>query len=246
VSAPAREADARTAQATYVYGVTRRGAVAVDTAGVAGGRVFELAHRDLAAVVGHVPSAHVQAKRRDLLAHAEVLQQVFSGETVLPLRFGTVLAADEAVVDEFLKPRHDSLVRLLGRLDGLVELTLRAQYDEQAVLREIVSENARVARLKERGTDVELGAAVAAALEAKRASEADGFLRALAPLARDTSRGELHSEYELLRAAFLVERSQLPAFDAAVDALARSRAGVVVCKYVGPLPPHSFADLEGA
>ena len=241
----APDARTRVAQATYVYGVTRPGAVTVDAAGVADGTVFEIASGDVAAIAGHVPSAHVRAKRRDLLAHSEVLQQVFANDTVVPLRFGTVFADDAAVVDELLAPRHDALERLLKGLDGYAELSLRAYYDEEAVLREIVRDDKRVARLKAQGANVELGAAVAAALEAKRTAEADAFLRTLAPLARDSRRAELHSEYELFRASFLVDRRSLDDFDAAVDSLARSRAGVVVCKYVGPLPPHSFVDLEG-
>jgi gas vesicle protein GvpL/GvpF len=236
----------RASEATYVYGVTRPGFPSVVADGVAGGSVVEIAHRGLAAVAGRVPQGHVRARRRDLLAHTEVLQQVFARNTVVPLRFGTVLADDESVVDEFLAPRYETLTRLLDRLDGLAELSVRAYYDEDAVLREIVRDDTRVARLKARGAGVDLGAAVAASLNAKRAEEAERFVRALAPHARDVVREEIRSEYELLRASFLVEQRCIGEFDSAVDELARSRRGVVTFKYVGPLPPHSFADLEGA
>ena len=48
----------------------------------------------------------------------------------------------------------------------------------------------------------------------------------------------------LLNAAFLVDRSQEPAFDARVHGLAQAQAGRLIFQYVGPLPPYNFVDIE--
>jgi hypothetical protein len=232
--------------ATYVYGIAHDDVDLDVGAGVSGGDVRTVEHDGLAALVSDVPPGTVRAKRRDLLAHSDVLQAAFAGGTVLPLRFGTVFDDDAAVVDELLAARHDELVGLLRSLDGLAELTVKADFSEDEVLAEIVHEDQQVARLRAQGgRDVELGEAVARALAARRERAAAHVLDSLDRLAREVSVDELRGEYEVLRASFLVERAQLEPFDARMDELAREHAGTVLFRYVGPLPPHSFVKLGG-
>lgn len=234
---------AATATATYVYGVMRD-ARRIRRAGIAEAEVRTVAHGELVALVSMVESDHLRAKRRDLVAHQEVLQEAFGNGPVLPVRFGTVFADDEAVVSELLAPKHDALSSLLDRLADAVEVTVRAHYVEDALLREIVAEDDRVARLKgTRGAEVALGEAVAKALSRKRAAEAGTIERLLVRHARDAVIEQPRTELELFRGSFLVDRNTLEAMDDAMDELAREREGVVVFKYVGPLPPHSFVDM---
>jgi hypothetical protein len=227
----------------YVYGVTDRGRT-LRGSGVVDAPVDTVEHGSLAAIVSPVPSLHLRAKRRDILAHQDVLQRAFTKGAVIPFRFGTVFAGEDAVVSELLEPRHDDLARLLERLDGLVELSVRAYYVEDAVLREIIQADQRVARLRGQGNDVALGEAVANALAARRAGEAATIERTLRPLADDAVIEAPRTEYELFRGAFLVPRADVDTFDAEMNVLAGERDGTVVFKYVGPLPPHSFVGTE--
>jgi Gas vesicle synthesis protein GvpL/GvpF len=234
-----------TGTATYVYGVARD-APAVGRTGVGGARVHAIAHDGLAAIVSDVAAGALRARRRDIVAHQDVLQEAFGHGVVVPLRFGTVFASPDDVAAELLAPRREHLVRLLDRFEGVAELSVRAYYREDAVLREIVRDDARVARLRGRASDVALGEAVAAALAAKRTAEAAAIERTLSRLAVDVVIEAPRTEYELFRGAFLVARKAVGSFDAAMDELARARDGCVVFKYVGPLPPHSFVLPEGA
>jgi hypothetical protein len=227
----------------YIYGVAERGCT-LRGSGVVDAPVETVEHGSLAAIVSPVPSLHLRAKRRDILAHQDVLQRVFAKGTVIPFRFGTVFAGEDALVSELLEPRHDDFARLLDRLDGVVELSVRAYYVEDAVLREILRDDPKIARLKGRTSDVALGEAVANALVAKRASEAAAIERTLLPLAEDAVIEAPRTEYELFRGAFLVSRETIDAFDAQMNELAGERDGTVVFKYVGPLPPHSFVEVN--
>jgi hypothetical protein len=236
----------------YVYGVMRAASARPQSAGVSDAAVTPIGHRGLAALASRVTAQHLRAKRRDLLRHSDVLQSAFADDTVVPLRFGTVFADDTDVVDGFLEPRYEELDELLHRFDGLAELSVRAFYKEDAVLAKIVRDDPRVARLRQASAKrnstnaaVALGEAVAAALRAQRAVDADELVGRLRALARDLSVEELQAEYEVLRAAFLVERTDIEAFDAALADFARAREGYMLFKYVGPLPPHSFVALEG-
>ena len=243
--APSRTPNPVTGTATYVYGIAER-ELALRGSGVVDARVATVTHGSLAAIVSPVSSRRLRAKRRDLLAHQDVLQRAFAQATVIPFRFGTVFEDEDSLVSELLEPRHDTLVRMLERLDGMVELSVRAYYVEDVVLREIVEEDRGVARLRGRSNDVALGEAVAHALARKRSTEAASIERTLTRLADDAVMEPTRTEYELFRGAFLVRRSEIDAFDDEMNALARDRDGAVVFKYVGPLPPHSFVDLEAS
>jgi hypothetical protein len=196
--------------------------------------------------VSEAPEGKIRARRADLMCHFDVLSRAFERGTVIPLRFGIVL---EDVVEDFLRPRHDELVRLLRELDGRVELRVTAHYREEAILAEIVRENARVARLRGESSQallIELGELVAAEMRARTNHDARAIFDKLRPLALDQEVDEEPIEHQVLRASFLVERKKVPVFDAAMEELASDNARRIDFKYVGPLPPHSFVGLEAA
>ena len=243
-----------TGSAVYVYGVVwAKDTPAVRAAGVGGGKVETLPFENLAALVSSVRTP-IKARRRELLSHSEVVNEVAAGETVLPLRFGTTFADEDLVVSELLAPRHDELTRLLRRLDGLVELVVKAFYVEEAILAEIVREEPRIAQLREatrtrpaaatHAGRIELGTAVAAALDARTRQDAAEILRVLQPLARDLAVDETPIEHQVIRASVLVERGRVADADAALAALAERNAGRIRFSYVGPLAPHSFTSLS--
>lgn len=220
----------------YVYAITRASTPLP-------GDLTVVTHGELAAVVTEVDRRDVRARRRDLLRHADVVQQVFDRGTVLPLRFGTVV---EDVACDLLAPRHDELTALLDRFSGLAEVTLRAYYREDDVLRRLLLDDSRLARLRASASPVELGEAVARALSARRDADESAIIRALRPHVRDIAFDERRTEYDVLRAALLVERDMVESLDAVVGNLAQSFEGTTTFKYVGPLSPHHFIELGGA
>src|ERR671937_886379 len=213
----------------YVYGVTWAAAAREEAAaGIGEADVSPVLSNGLAALTSALMNPHVRARRRELLAHSEVLAAALERGTVLPLSFGTVFESEEAVVRDFLVPRRDELRRLLRELEGRVELRVKAFYREEAILAEIVRENPRIA----------LGELVAAQLGARSRRDAEAILDRLRPLSLAVDVDEEPIEHQVLRASFLVERKRVRAFDEAMDELARSQDGRIHFKYVGPLPPH--------
>lgn len=239
---------------TVVYGI-----VPAETpldgvpAGIGGAPVDRVVSGGLAALVSPVEGEELRATRRDLLSHSAVLERAIAAGPVLPLRFGMVLRDEDAVAQELLEPRRDELTALLERFERLVELRVKAFYDEEAVLREIVRSDPAIARLNEATRDapdaaahaqrVRLGEAVAHALEATRESDSRAILARLRPLAEDFVVED--GESSAFTASFLVDRGRVEAFDAAMDELAREHEGRITFKYLGPLPPHSFVSLAG-
>jgi Gas vesicle synthesis protein GvpL/GvpF len=239
---------------TYCYGVVRAEDALDQPEGVAGAPVTVVQAGDLAALTSRVNAGRMRARRRDLLKHLDVLTAALPNGPVLPFRFGTVFRDEDELVAELLEGRRDELKTLLKQFGGLVELSVKAFFREDAVLAEMVRENPRIARLREgtmQGSQaatyalrIELGELVASELDARAAKEAEQILRRLRPLAQDVQVDVEPVEHRVLRAAFLVDRKRVRKFDAEMDALAREREGRIDFKYLGPLPPHSFVALE--
>jgi Gas vesicle synthesis protein GvpL/GvpF len=232
--------------AIYCYGVTWAESARSQRGGLGGKSVEPVRLEELAVLTSEAPPGKVRARRADLMCHFDVLSTAFEHGTVLPLRFGIVFDDESTLVDEFLRPRRDELVKLLKQLRDRAELRVTAYYREEAILAEIVRENPRVARLRGESPPplkIELGELVAAELQARTNRDSQAILDRLQPLSLELEVDEEPIEHQVLRASFLVERKRLSAFDEAMEDLASNQAGRIDFKYVGPLPPHSFVSL---
>lgn len=239
----------------YLYGIARSGREIGGRGGILGARVTTIAHRKVAAIASSIAGSSVRAKRRDLLLHSDVLQDAFAGGPVLPFRFGTVFPGEEALVDELLAPRHDELVDMLDRFDGVGELRLRAAYhDQETVLREIVRTDPAIARLREATQGrtagdsrlLQLGEAVAAAFAERRRADGEAIVARLSKHADDVQVDEPIEELDVVRASFLVREKKTSKFDELLESVALTHRHLIGFNCTGPVPPHSFVDLDGA
>jgi hypothetical protein len=209
-----------------------------------------IAHGDVAAVVSDSHSGEISAAAL-LRMHARLLEEIAGAATVLPVRFGTVMADDRAVVDEFLAPSHDALAAQLAAMSGKVQLTVKGFYDEEVLLRGVVEASPAIARLRERVHAVSeaagyydrirLGELVSAEVERARARDTAFVLERLEPLAADASQEPPSTQDSAVNAAFLVERPRIDEFSQAVVKLGEELGSRMRLRYVGPLPPYSFA-----
>lgn len=241
------------APAKYVYGVTAGSADPPAEPGIGGAPLELIAGEGVAALVSNVAGAEVRMGRGEITVHSEVLEHAMALGTVLPMRFGVVMPDASAVRSQLLDAHRDELVAQLAALEGKVELSVRATYEEDALMREVVSEDPDVRRLRGslRGASedatyyqrIELGELVAKAVERKRERDAGAILQALVPLALDVRVAEPAHERIALSASFLVERNRIEQFDGALESVAAAEADRMRFKYIGPLPPHSFVEL---
>jgi hypothetical protein len=238
--------------ALYVYGVLRASDLAsVAVAGVGGADVRGVEHGRLAALVSRVPGGALAAAR-EVRAHWRVLEEASHDATVLPVRFGTVLASGDDVRARLLGPNADRLTALLEELDGCVQLTVKGDYEEESLLREVVRTSPAVAALRARLRGlpeaagyydrIRLGELVAAEVTRHRADDAQHALETLAPLAAAAKEEEPKRPNAAFNLAFLVAREKQRAFSRLVGQLADEFGGRVDIRYVGPLPPYSFAE----
>lgn len=239
--------------AKYVYGIVPEAVDPPAGPGIGGAPLQLIAGEGAAALVSDLLDTELRIGREELTVHARVLERALAQGTVLPMRFGVVMAGEAAVRRHVLDAHHDELCSQLADLAGKVELNLRATYESENLMREVVREDQDVARLRaalqgapEDATyygRIRLGELVAGAVERKRESDANDILAVLAPLALAVEVAEPAHERIALSASFLVERGRMEEFDAAVDGVGAGQTNRMRLKYTGPLPPHSFVEL---
>jgi hypothetical protein len=230
----------------HLYGVAAAG-----TSAPVGARTIE--HRDLAALVSDVGELRAAQVMRE---HWRVLEAAAAEHTVLPVRFGTVMAGEDAVVDDFLAPEHDALAAELRALEGKVQLTVKGTYEPEVLLRSVLRGSPAVTRLKAQvdalpeavsyGRRIELGQLVAAEVERARERDGDLVMERLEPLATAARREAVRGEDGAVNAAFLVERDGVEAFGRSVEELSGELHGRIGLRLLGPLPPYSFTDRDRA
>jgi len=202
----------------------------------------------LTAVVSDAPE-QLRARRRDLLAHQDILLRLSDDGPVLPMRFGAVAPDEESVRAQLAGSQTEHLATL-RHLDGAVEINLKA-FPAQDSLASVVAEEKNVRRLREAvrrrpdyEANVRLGEAVATAL-ARRAGEAGKkLLHRLTPMARAVATGpEVHGC--ALNVSFLVDRRESDAFRTTARTFADAHREHVELRVAGPLPCYSFVPSHG-
>src|SRR5947209_7783890 len=194
------------------------------------GQVEVVRSGDLAALVSEVDLSRPLGSPEDLSAHKEVLDGSAVGAPVLPVRFGAVVASEDAVKDELLEPHHDEFAAALRELDGRAEYMVRARYVEQAILKEVLSENREAARLQEeiRGGDedatrdarIQLGEIISEAITAKREKDTQALLDAMADKCVTSAVREPSHELDAANVAFLMDTSREKDIEQVIDDLA--------------------------
>ncbi|MFJ8542648.1 GvpL/GvpF family gas vesicle protein [Streptomyces sp. NPDC093586] len=236
---------------TYVYGITA-GSHPPLPEGLTGvgdppGQVRILKEGDLAAVVSDAPE-DLRPKRRELLAHQNVLSEAGAAGCVLPMRFGSV-APDDSAVTGVLAERAEHYKERLRALDDRVEYNIKANHVEEAVLHHVMAENPEIRALAEANrkagggsyeSKIQLGEMVANAVKRKEGEDAGALERALEPSADAVSVGPESTGW-LANVSFLVKRESAEEFLAAVERARREMPHLEV-RVNGPLPPYSFVE----
>ncbi|MFF4587418.1 GvpL/GvpF family gas vesicle protein [Streptomyces sp. NPDC001388] len=236
---------------TYVYGITARSHAALPEAlggvGDPPRPVRVLVEGELAAVVSDAPE-ELRPKRKELLAHQNVLAEAGADGCVLPMRFGSV-APDDKSVTSVLAERAEHYLERLQALDNKVEYNVKASHVEEAVLHQVMADSPELRALAEANRQagggtyeqrLQLGEMVASAVKAREAEDAAEVQQTLEPLAAATSVGPESTGW-LANVSFLVDRDSAAGFLEAVEELRKARSHLDV-RVNGPLPPYSFVE----
>lgn len=242
----------------YVYGIVP-GDVKLNS-GVHGvgdppGEIRLVRSGDLAALVSEVDVTKPLGTPEDLQAHVEILDAVITDTPVLPSRFGAVLADEEAVAEDLLDRNHDEFAAALQQLEGRAEYIVRGRYVEQAILEEILSENSKAARLRDRirGADpdatrelrIELGEIVNKTVANKRQADTRLLVSAMKDHCAASGARAATNELDAVYVAFLIGTDQVAELERVVTELSDRWQGRVELDIRGPMAPYDFVGDGG-
>jgi hypothetical protein len=252
-SKQAAAAGKRQDKGIYVYGILPADVeMAARTPGVGEppGLLRVVRRGGLAALISEVDVTGRLGSPNDLRAHREILDATAAVVPVVPLRFGAVLASEDAVAEQLLAAHHDQFAAALDELEGRAEFVVQGRYFEQAAVGEALPQNDQAARLPDSARGRDRGAARQAAtgpgeitgeaVTASRDQDTRTLVRAMdghcvASVARQPT-GEL----EAVHVAFLVPAGQQADMEQAVEDLARRWEGRIEVQLLGPMAAYDF------
>ncbi|HUG55558.1 MAG TPA: GvpL/GvpF family gas vesicle protein [Candidatus Limnocylindrales bacterium] len=220
-----------------------------------GDEVYTVHYRDLAAVVSRAPLRVYDPTRENALTHEHVNEVVMidNGFTPVPMSFGTLFRTEEDTV-EFLKDTYDALHDVLLKMKGKLEFGLKVNWDRDAVLQEIESENEEVRRLKAEIVNNQQSSTYFARMQLGRmveqalAEKSDSYVRDIYADLRDAAiasrSNKVIGEKMIMNAAFLVARDRADEFDGKVHEVGKRYEGKLTFRYTGPWPPYNFVTIR--
>ncbi len=216
-------------------------------------------HSDgLAALVSEVDVTRPLGSPEDLRVHKEVLDASATELPVLPLRFGAVLASEDAVAEELLAANHDEFDDALSELDGRAEYVVKGRYVQEAILDEVLSKNKRAARLADkirgknpdatRDARIQLGEMINEGVSAKREEDTRVLGNAMKGHCVASVVREPTHELDAAHVAFLVDTDKEGDMERVIENLAHDWQGWIEVRLIGPMAAYDFvnsAELEG-
>lgn len=198
----------------------------------------------------------IRPKRRLMLAHTKVLEQLLPVAPVLPARFGLV-AASLSEAANLIDAQKTQIYDAFERIRGCVEFGIRITFDRQHALAKTLETNAELRKerdiLAKRGADAhfamaEFGGRLAEHLDRRRGAAQASLLDVLRPLARDHVLRAPDGDTQVLRAEFLVEAAAqsvfLDALQSAASALSFAPQTDAEIQVIGPAPFYNFVQLR--
>lgn len=223
------------------------------------GEVYTISYMDISAVVCstefldyfHAPK---EILARQLLKHQKIIEGIMSsGNTIIPMRLGTIVSNKSEVL--YVLSKGYSLIKdVFKKINNKIEFDLVATWsDFNSVLKE-VGEKKGIKEFKEKllanpecitiDDQMKIGAMISDGLVKKREEYSQKIKDYLSDCYVDLKIHELLDGGMIINFAFLIEKVKQKDFDIKVEQLNAIFAGKVNFRCVGPLASYSFFTVE--
>ena len=171
----------RSALGCYLYAVIdcpTEGSLGLS--GLDGGAVYAISDGSFAVAVSDVPNTKIRPERRRLAAHHEVLRQLSTRHTLLPMSFGLIADGAPAIRD-ILEQNRPAFEEQTERVADKMEMGLRVVFDVPNIFEFLIDIGADLRSLRDHlyrhgrepshDDKIELGRRFSQLLEAERAAK---------------------------------------------------------------------------
>ncbi|PIX30707.1 hypothetical protein COZ62_01190 [Candidatus Berkelbacteria bacterium CG_4_8_14_3_um_filter_39_27] len=230
-------------------------------------REVSLVHfKDISAVVSSTPIINFdrldkKELTRNVAIHQKTNEEVMKDCDVVPMAFG-IIAPNVDEVSRILEKAYLQFKTALKKVAGKVEFAVQVFWDEKKMLENLTNENIEIKKLKEKAQSpvkgitakLKLGKLLFETLEEKCREYLKDIENSLKECCLDSKEGKLlktNSQSTISlepvmigNISFLVEKKAEPEFDKKMQELGQKYGENLRFKYVGPMPPYSFVNIN--
>ncbi len=235
----------------YIYGIINCGEkINLTPKGFLGQAIHNRPYRNFSAVVSVMPALKLDVGRQEVFLHEEIIEILMQQLTVIPMRYGTVLAG-EREVGLLLATYHDLIAATLLRLENKVEMGLKVIWPVEAIEMELlagaeIQKIEAVLKCKAGGQQYLWKKRKDYWLERALLQKADQLAveisALLQPFTQEIKIKKLLTRKMVLNFALLIDKADLARFE---DSLAEIHSFYPGLKFLGsgPWPPYNFTRM---
>jgi len=222
-------------------------------------REVNLVHyKDIAAVVSPTPVINFdrldkKELTRHVTTHQKVNEEIMKDYDVVPMAFGIIAPSIDEVL-HILERAYLQFKTALKNVAGKAEFAVQVWWDPKTFLEELANTNLEIRELKQkvfsRGSilgmpmKLKLGKLIQKEAETQRETFVNDIHTFLRHLSFDSTLNKLIDDKMIANFSFLVERVKESELDKKMQELGKKYEGKLRFKYIGPMPPYSFVNIN--
>ena len=183
--------------------------------------------------------------------HQKVNEALLREYDVVPMAFG-LIAQNQDEVLRILEKAYLQFKMALQKIAGKVEFAVQIFWEEKKFLEELVNNNPEIKKLKEEAQSLvkgipaklKLGKLIFETIENKRKEYIKDVENSLKECSLEFQPGKLLDETMIGNISFLIEKKAENEFDKKMQELGERYGEKLRFKYVGPMPPYSFVNIN--
>ena len=217
-----------------------------------------ISYKDIAAVVSSTPIINFDRLNKKELTtyvaiHQKVNEEVMKNYDVVPITFG-VISPNLDEVTRILEKAYLQFKTALKNVIGKTEFVVQVWWDPKKLLEELTNTNPEIQKLKQEifskgsilgmPTKLKLGKLIQKEAEIRREAFVNDIHAFLRNLSFDSTLNKLIDDEMIANFSFLIEKNRESELDAKMQELGKKYEERLRFKYIGPMPPYSFSNIN--
>ena len=229
-----------------------------DYIGINNREVKLISYKDISAVVSSTPVINFdrldkKELTRHVITHQKVNEEIMKDYDVVPMAFGIIAPSVDEVM-RILEKVYLQFKTALKNVTGKEEFAVQVWWDQKKLLEELTSTNPEIQKLRQGMSSkggilgmpikLKLGKLIHKEVETQRQTFINDIHAFLRSSSHDSTSNKLIDDEMIANFSFLIEKIKEPELDRKMQELGKKYEGKLRFKYIGPMPPYSFTNIN--
>ena len=208
-------------------------------------------YKDISVVVSNTPVINFdRLDKKELTKHVAIHQkvneEVMKDYDVVPMAFG-IIAPSIAEVSRILEKAYLQFQTALKKVEGKVEFAVQIWWEPKKILEEFKETDSEIQKLAGK-RNVLAKLKLGKLIQKKMLNLRENFLQdvesTLMNISFDSTLNKLIDDEMIANFSFLIEKARESELDKKMQELGKKYEGKLRFKYIGPMPPYSFVNIN--